>query len=77
MPKARFRIPEGTYLAWIDLSQYGLPEDELNKRISQAGLYLEYASEFIEDPNGFARMNMACPRSTVIEACRRLKKALE
>ena len=45
--------------------------------ISKAGLYLEYASEFVNDPNGFVRMNVACPRSTVVEACKRLKKAVE
>ena len=29
MPKAKFRIPGGTYLAWIDLSAYGYTEPEL------------------------------------------------
>ena len=77
LPKSRFRIPEGTYLAWIDLSEYGWTEEELSKRISRAGLYLEYASEFVSEPNGFVRMNMACPRSTVVKACERLKKAME
>ena len=77
LPRAKFRIPEGTYLAWIDLSQYGLSEEEMNKKISQAGLYLEYASEFVHNSEGFARMNMACPRSVVERACGMLKKALE
>ena len=77
LPKAKFRIPEGTYLAWIDLSGYGYTEAELSKMISKAGLYLEYASEFVNEPNGFVRMNMACPRSTVVKACERLKKAKE
>lgn len=77
LPKAKFRIPEGTYLAWIDLSGYGYTEAELSKMISKAGLYLEYASEFVNEANGFVRMNMACPRSTVVKACERLKKAME
>ena len=77
LPKARFCIPEGTYLAWIDLSGYGWTEDELRDRISKAGLYLEYASEFIDDPNGFVRMNTACPRSTMERACQMLKAAME
>ena len=77
LPGARFRIPEGTYLAWIDLSSYGWTEDELRKRISRAGLYLEYASEFVHDPAGFVRMNLACPRITVERACGMLKAALE
>ena len=77
LPKAKFRIPEGTYLAWIDLSEYGLSEDELNKKISLEGLYLEFASEFVHNSEGFARMNMACPRSVVERACEMLKNALE
>lgn len=77
LPRAKFRIPEGTYLAWINLSGYGLSIEELKKKISMAGLYLEYSGEFVENDDGFARMNMACPRSTVARACEMLKKALE
>lgn len=77
LPRAKFRIPEGTYLAWIDLSGYGWTEDDLRQKISRAGLFLEYASEFVNDPNGFVRMNLACPRSTVERACVMLKKAME
>lgn len=77
LPRAKFRIPEGTYLAWIDLSGYGMDEKSLNKKISTEGLFLEYASDFVHNSEGFARMNMACPRSVVMKACGRLKNALE
>ena len=77
LPKAKFCKPEATYLCWIDLSGYGLSEEELFRKISQAGLYLEYASEFIGNGEGFVRMNVATPRSVVMEACEMLKKALE
>ena len=81
LPRAKFRIAEGTYLAWIDLSGYVSDYEggmkELETRISKAGLYLEYAGEFVENDDGFARMNMACPRSTVQKACEILKSVLE
>lgn len=77
MPKAKFRIPEGTYLAWIDVSGYGLSEDELKAQISKSGLFLEYGSQFVHNGDGHIRMNMACPRSVVERACVMLKEALE
>ncbi len=77
LPKVKFRKPEGTYLCWMDMRAYGLSEDDLNKKISQAGLYLEYGSEFVGNGDGFARMNVACPRSTLKKACEILKRALE
>lgn len=77
LPRAKFRIAEGTYLAWIDLGGYGFDTKQLDQMISQAGLYLEYGGEFVENDDGFARMNMACPRSTVEKACDILKNVLE
>ena len=77
LPRVKFCKPEATYLCWIDLSAYGMTEEELFRTISAAGLYLEYASDFIANADGFARMNLACPRSTVEKACEILKKALE
>lgn len=77
LPRAKFRIPEGTYLAWVDMRGYGMTEQELSVKLSRAGLYLEYASEFVADHAAFVRMNMACPRSTVEKACRILKETLE
>ena len=76
LPCARFRIPEGTYLAWVDLRAYGLSDAELFHRISAAGLLLEYSEDFIQDGTGFVRLNLACPRETVRQACLRLKEAL-
>lgn len=75
--KAKFRIAEGTYLAWLDLTGYGYSEKELYRLISSAGLYLEYSSEFLYEYEGFVRLNLACPRSIVTSACEILKKVLE
>lgn len=77
MPRVGFRKPEGTYLAWLDLRNYGLTDEELYVTISKAGLSLEYASDFIDNASGFARINTACPRSVLAKACGMLKKALE
>lgn len=78
LPKIKFRVAEGTYLAWLDFRAYGMTDDELDRKISGAGLYLEYGDDnFVADATGFGRVNLGCPRSVVVEACDILKKALE
>lgn len=77
MPKVKFWPPEGTYLCWLDMRAYGKSEEELVKQISRAGLQLSYGSEFLDGGVGFVRMNVACPRSRLIEGCNRLKKAMD
>ncbi len=77
MPRVRFRIPEATYLAWLDLRAYGLSDRALNEKVSAAGLFIQFGDSFIRDGEGFARINLACPRALLAEALRRLKAALE
>ena len=76
LPKAVFRVPEGTYLAWVDLRGFGLTDEELKKRISKAGLFIEFGNEFVRDAEGFIRINVACPRSVLKTALERLRTAL-
>ncbi len=77
MPKAKFRIPEGTYLGWVDLTAYGYSEKELNRRISENGVFVQFGEDFLADGEGFMRINIACPRSILSEALRRIAEALE
>ncbi|MEA4912022.1 MAG: PatB family C-S lyase, partial [Oscillospiraceae bacterium] len=76
LPAARFCVPEGTYLCWIDLRALGKSDEELKKIVSSAGLYIEYADEFVADGAGFVRMNIACPRSILKSAMRILCTSL-
>lgn len=77
MPKAAFRVPEGTYLAWIDLGGYGFSDGQLKERIAKAGLYVEYAEDFVADAQGHIRVNIACPRATLEKAMSLLADALQ
>ena len=77
LPKAVFRIPEGTYLAWVNLSALGLPEDELNKRVSKGGVFVQFGKDFVDNGNCCARINLACPRSVLKEGIKRLCNSLE
>ena len=77
MPKAKFAIPEGTYLAWVDLSGYGLSEQELKQRISGAGVFVQFGEDFVDNADCHMRVNIACPRSVLTEGLDRICRALE
>ncbi|MEE3405599.1 MAG: aminotransferase, partial [Acutalibacteraceae bacterium] len=68
---------EATYLAWLDCRELGLSETELEDRIvNKAGLWLDRGTMFGQGGAGFQRINVACPRSVLDEALRRLKDGL-
>jgi cystathionine beta-lyase len=77
LPKAKFSIAEGTYLAWVDLSGYGLSEQELKKRISQAGVFVQFGEDFVDNADCCMRVNLASPRSIVRKGLERICRALE
>lgn len=73
LPKVKLTQLEGTYLVWLDFKAYGLSDAELNKRIIyEAGLWLDSGEIFGKAGEGFQRINIACPRSTLTEALERL-----
>lgn len=76
MPKAKMNIPEGTYLAWVDFSGYGRKREDLSREIAQAGVFIEYEDEFVQDGDGHVRINIACPRSILEEGLKRLSGVL-
>ncbi|MDO4571868.1 MAG: MalY/PatB family protein [Clostridia bacterium] len=77
LPKAVYRIPEGTYLAWIDFSRLGLSDERLNELISEAGVFAQFAGDFVDNAAGCMRLNMASPRAVLEEAFARIVRALE
>jgi cystathionine beta-lyase len=77
LPKAKFSIPQGTYLAWVDLSAYGLSELELKKRISQAGVFVQFGEDFVDNANCFMRVNIASPKAILREGLERICRSLE
>ncbi len=78
LPGVRMADLEGTYLAWLDFNRMGLDAQELNQRlIHRAKLWLNEGKIFGECGQGFERINVACPRSVLMEALHRIKKVLE
>ncbi|MCL2309901.1 MAG: pyridoxal phosphate-dependent aminotransferase [Proteobacteria bacterium] len=75
LPRIRLVEPEGTYLLWLDFSDYALTQKELDRRIAEnAKLWLSSGTGFGQDGEGFQRINIACPRATLAEALSRLEK---
>ena len=74
-PKVKLIEPEGTYLLWLDFSQYRLSQDELDRRIVEdAKLWLDSGTMFGTEGVGFQRINIACPKKTLTQALNRLEK---
>lgn len=68
---------EGTYLSWLDCRALELDRDELKVLLyDQAHLFFNQGYVFGDEGEGFVRINLACPRSLVVEAMDRLKTAV-
>jgi cysteine-S-conjugate beta-lyase len=69
--------PEGTYLIWLDCRDLGLDNVTLSNFMKkEARVGLEDGFIFGESGSGFMRMNIACPRSILNEALKRIEKAV-
>lgn len=68
---------EGTYLVWVDCKKTGLNSGELEEKlIREGGVWLNPGSMYGMAGEGFMRINIACPRSRLIEGLKRIKKVL-
>lgn len=77
MPEVKVIRPEATYLIWIDFSGYGLTDDDLNKKLIDAGVGLNRGTQFGKQGSGFMRINIGCPQSILQEALERIEKAFK
>ncbi len=69
--------PEGTYLAWVDCSNLGLSDQELERiMVREAKLWLDGGAMFGKECGQFQRWNLACPRSVLKQALEQLKDAV-
>ncbi len=76
-PGVRLTQPEGTYLLWLDFSELGLSDDELNERIEKKGrVWLDPGPMFGPEGSGFQRVNIACPSSVLWEGLNRMRRGL-
>ena len=66
-------VPEGTYLLWLDFSETGLSDSEINDRIlNKAKVWLDSGSMFGKEGEMFQRINCATPRIILEDALKRI-----
>ena len=76
-PRLRVMKPQGTYLVWLDFSDYGLTDDQLFQLLrEEAKVVLNRGSDFGQEGKGHARLNTAAPKAMIKEICRRIVEVL-
>ena len=78
LPKITFQIPEATYLAWVDMNAYlGDVENIPDLMANKAGVLLEGGDAlFVDNAQGFIRLNLAMPRAILQKGLDRIVKAV-
>jgi len=78
LPEIKLVEPEGTYLIWLDCSELGVSYKELEKIIiDKAKLWLDGGIIFGKATSLFERINIACPRSVLVQALTNLEQAIK
>ncbi len=78
IPQIKMIEPEATYMVWLDFHSLGMNDKALQKFvIEKAKLGLSDGPHFGPGGSGFQRMNLACPKSVLMEALVSLKNAIE
>ena len=75
LPGVRVEAPvEATYLLWLDVAALGLRTPVTH--FEQHGVGLSDGAMFGAAPGSHVRLNFGCPRSVLVEAVGRMKRAL-
>jgi cystathionine beta-lyase len=77
MPGVKCHRPEGTYLAWLDCRDTGIPGNPQEFFLEHARVALNDGVSFGAGGVGFVRLNFGCPRTTLTEALERMRAALD
>ena len=76
LPRWKVCSLEGTYLPWIDISAIGLSsKDYCDHLLNEAKVWVNPGTMYGSlSGEGYIRMNIACPRSRLLEALERIAK---
>ena len=78
LPQIKMLPIEGTYLVWLDCSALGMTADEREQWLwHEAKLWLDGGGIFGKEGEAFERINVACPRATLLQSLEQLKAAVE
>lgn len=75
IPQLRVVKSHATYLMWIDCSRVSVDSAEFTAALRrETGLYLSRGDVFGGNGGNFVRMNLACPKSVMLDGLERLEK---
>ena len=78
LPQIKMLPIEGTYLVWLDCSALGMTADEREQWLwHEAKLWLDGGGIFGKEGEAFERINVACPRATLLQGLEQLKAAVD
>ena len=75
LPSVGYRMPQATYLAWLDFCGLGWGDDPAVHALDHARVGLSNGPPFGDPGRGFARLNLACSPEVLTEAVTRLAHA--
>lgn len=77
IPTIKVMQPEATYLVWLDCRDLGMSPEELSEFFRKtARVWLNDGYTFGPGGEGFMRINIACPRTTLEKALVRIEQAV-
>ncbi|OEF29389.1 MalY/PatB family protein [Vibrio rumoiensis] len=66
VPELDYQVPQGTYLAWLDLNPLDIDMDELQRiLIDDYKVAIMRGDTYGKEGQGYIRLNVGCPRSKV------------
>ena len=79
LPALRVASLEATYLAWVDISALNVPSAELARRLEhEAKVKFSPGAIYGEEKGAaYLRINLACPRATLLEALERTARFIK
>ncbi len=77
MPGVKTTVPEATYLAWLDFTEYGLKKSPYAFFLKKAKVALSDGAIFGENGVGHVRLNFGTSRRILKQGLDQMRKALE
>lgn len=76
LPKIKVIRPESTFLVWLDCREMDMSDEDLNKFfLHKAKVGLNPGVMFGPGGEGYMRMNIGCPRATLLQGLAQIKEA--
>ena len=78
LPMVQVVESEATYLLWLDMNQYQISSEDIAHQIRrETGLFISQGSLYKGNGDKFIRVNIACPRTVMMDGLNRLSQGLK